>query len=116
MSDTAQLCSTKVLERRCTADTVTRCQQWEENQIKKYNCSLPGLDYLTPGQYEGVTANYLSFNTDVATPHYRTRAKEIEACTGGTIQFTEMKNMLCCTYSILKLITLLCVCGFRGSE
>ena len=88
-SEEAQLCSIDLLPQ----GTLIACQQWEENKKQKYNCSLPGLQELTPGQYEGVTANYLSFNTDVATPHYRTRAKEIETCTGGTIQFSEAKNI-----------------------
>ena len=55
-----------------------------------YNCTNDQyLRALAPGKYEGVTANYLSFNTDQATPHFRTRAKLLEACTGGKINFAE---------------------------
>jgi hypothetical protein len=59
-----------------------------------YNCTNdPYLQALTPGKYENVVANYLSFNTDQATPHFRTRAKLLEACTGGKIKFEEATDI-----------------------
>ena len=60
---------------------------------KKYNCSLPGLESFTPGQYEGVKVNYLSFATETSSPNFPIRAKELEACTGGTIAFAEAENV-----------------------
>jgi hypothetical protein len=41
-----------------------------------YNCSLPGLEDFTPGQYRGVTANYLSYFTDRSSPNFPVRAAE----------------------------------------
>lgn len=59
-----------------------------------YNCTNDQyLQALTPGKHEGVVANYLSFNTDQATPHFRTRAKLLEACTGGIINFAEARDI-----------------------
>jgi ABC-type glycerol-3-phosphate transport system substrate-binding protein len=58
-----------------------------------YNCSLPGLEHLNPGQYEGVTANYLSSVTDVSSPNFPVRAAEFEACTGGKIVFSDANNI-----------------------
>jgi Bacterial extracellular solute-binding protein len=61
---------------------------------KVYDCSLPGLkDYFTPGQYEGVTANYLSFITEISSPNFPIRAAEFEACTGGKIVFSDANNI-----------------------
>ena len=60
---------------------------------KNYNCSLPGLESFTPGQYEGVKVNYLSFATETSSPNFPIRAKELEACTGGTIAFAEAENV-----------------------
>ncbi|KAL3912259.1 MAG: hypothetical protein SGILL_006953 [Bacillariaceae sp.] len=64
-----------------------------KQQIQTYNCSLPGLEDFEPGQYEGVTANYLSFVTSTSTPFFPVRAKEFEACTGGKIVFSEANNV-----------------------
>ena len=63
------------------------------NTNKNYNCSLPGLESFTPGQYEGVKVNYLSFATETSSPNFPIRAKELEACTGGTIAFAEAENV-----------------------
>ena len=60
---------------------------------KNYDCSLPGLESFTPGQYEGVKVNYLSFATETSSPNFPIRAKELEACTGGTIAFAEAENV-----------------------
>ena len=57
------------------------------------NCSLPGLTGLTPGLYEGVTVNYLSFATATSAPNFPIRAQEFEACTGGKIVFSEAANV-----------------------
>lgn len=43
--------------------------------------------------YEGVSANYLSFATETASPNLPVRALEFEACTGGTIVFAEAGNV-----------------------
>lgn len=58
-----------------------------------YDCSLPGLKHFVPGQYEGVSANYLSTVTDVSQPNFPVRAAEFEACTGGKIVFSEAANV-----------------------
>jgi ABC-type glycerol-3-phosphate transport system substrate-binding protein len=58
-----------------------------------YNCSLPGLQYFKPGQYKGVTANYLSYLTDRSSPNFPVRAAEFEACTGGKIVFSDANNV-----------------------
>jgi len=63
------------------------------NNNKNYDCSLPGLESFTPGQYEGVKVNYLSFATETSSPNFPIRAKELEACTGGTIAFAEAENV-----------------------
>jgi len=61
--------------------------------LSQYNCSLPGLEDLEPGKYAGVQANYLSFATDISSPNFLPRAKEIEACTGGQIVFSEASSI-----------------------
>jgi hypothetical protein len=43
--------------------------------------------------YAGITANYLSFNTMQATPHFPERAEMLTACTGGTIVFSEATDI-----------------------
>jgi len=58
-----------------------------------YNCTLPGLESMTPGKYQGVVGNYMSFATQTSSPHFSIRAKEFEACTGGTITFSEANNV-----------------------
>ena len=60
---------------------------------KNYDCSLPGLESFTPGQYEGIKVNYLSFATETSSPNFPIRAAELEACTGGTIAFAEAENV-----------------------
>ena len=42
------------------------CQPW------------PGLEYLRPGKYQGLTANYLSYATETASPSFIPRAREFE--------------------------------------
>jgi Bacterial extracellular solute-binding protein len=54
-----------------------------------YDCDLPGLQDFTPGQYQGIVANYLSHQTERSSPHFPVRAAEFEACTGGKILFSE---------------------------
>lgn len=78
------------------ANVIADCQPWSNEtavqapSTEGYNCTNDEyLEALTPGKYQGVVANYLSFNTDQATPHFRDRAKLLEACTGGKINFNE---------------------------
>jgi len=59
----------------------------------KYNCSLPGLETLTPGGYANVKVNYLSYATNRSSPNFPLRAQEFEACTGGKISFAEAGNV-----------------------
>jgi len=61
--------------------------------LSQYNCSLPGLETLTPGSHAGVQANYLSFNTQRSSPNFVVRAAEFEACTGGTLIFSEAADI-----------------------
>ena len=61
--------------------------------LSQYNCSLPGLEDLTPGSYAGVQVNYLSFATFISSPNFPVRAEEFEACTGGTIVFSDADNI-----------------------
>ena len=58
-----------------------------------YNCSLPGLESFTPGQYNGIQVNYLSFVTQTSSPNVPVRAREFEACTGASIVFSEAENI-----------------------
>jgi hypothetical protein len=51
----------------------------KDGSLSSYNCSLPGLELVEPGKFEGVTANYLSFNTQGSTPNFPIRALEFEA-------------------------------------
>lgn len=64
------------------------CDQCCDNR-SSYNCSLPGLDYFTPGKYEGLIVNYLSYLTSSSSPNFFPRAQEFEECTGGKITFSE---------------------------
>ncbi|KAG7341728.1 extracellular solute-binding protein [Nitzschia inconspicua] len=78
----------------CIAFWRATIQVQEENLSSMvYDCTLPGLEHFVPGQYEGVTANYLSFVTDVSSPNFPIRAAEFEACTGGTIVFSDANNI-----------------------
>jgi hypothetical protein len=63
------------------------------SKIKTYNCSWPGLEDFEPGQYEGVTANFLSYVTSTSSPNFPVRALEFEACTGGKIVFSDANNI-----------------------
>ena len=74
-------------------DACTPClEQAEEESKEGYSCSRPGLQGLIPGQYEGISANYLSYLTDVSSPNFPVRAKEFEACTGGKIHISDAAN------------------------
>lgn len=78
----------------CDATLLEQCQPCINNiNTTKYNCSLPGLEDLTPGKYEGIQVNYLSFTTEISSPNLPVRAKELEACTGGKIAFAEAQNV-----------------------
>ena len=84
--DQAKMCSSLDLHDSCTLCGWTP----PSPSAKVYNCSLPGLtDFVPGGQYEGVTANYLSHVTQTSSPSFPLRAKEFEACTGGKIFFSE---------------------------
>jgi serine/threonine protein kinase/ABC-type glycerol-3-phosphate transport system substrate-binding protein len=85
-----QVCPTHLL----TDPVLTQCQEWQAAESTKYDCSNDEyLASFTPGQYAGVTANYLSFNTAQSTGHFVDRAKLFEACTGGTINFAEATDI-----------------------
>lgn len=80
----------------CGANLLQQCQPCCEdirNITNNYDCSLPGLEGLTPGKYEGVQVNYLSFATNTSSPNLPKRAKELEKCTGGKIAFAEAQNV-----------------------
>lgn len=90
MAELTQVCPVSLLD----APTLTQCQTWQTSAQAAYNCTHD--DYLktfTPGQYAGVKANYLSFNTGQATPHFVDRAKLFEECTGGEINFEEADDI-----------------------
>jgi hypothetical protein len=85
-----QICPISILEN----STISACQEWQTASQSNYDCTND--DYLatfTPGQYEGVIANYLSFNTAQSTGHFVDRAKLFEKCTGGTINFAEATDI-----------------------
>ena len=85
-----QLCPTSLLP----SETLATCQEWETSKITQYNCTNDEyLQSFTPGQYEGITANYLSFNTDQSTGHFRARAELFTKCTGGIINFAEANDI-----------------------
>lgn len=80
----------------CSPTLQTQCMACAfdtEPESVSYNCSLPGLGSFIPGQYEGVTANYLSFATETSSPSMLLRAKEFESCTGGRVIFSEANNV-----------------------
>lgn len=85
-----QVCPIELLN----ANLLTQCRDWQKTEQTKYNCSHDEyLQTFTPGQYQGVVANYLSFNTAQSTGHFRDRAKLFEECTGGTINFAEATDI-----------------------
>ena len=74
--------------------TLSACTAFQSNVSSSYDCSADEyLSSLPPGKYAGVSANYLSFNTDQATPHFRRRATMLTKCTGGTIKFAEAQDI-----------------------
>lgn len=76
------------------SETIDACLEWQATESSKYNCSADAyLSSLTPGKYAGITANYLSFNTAQATPHFKERAEMLTRCTGGTIIFSEAEDV-----------------------
>mmetsp|Transcript_5419 Transcript_5419/g.7092 ORF Transcript_5419/g.7092 Transcript_5419/m.7092 type:complete len:986 (+) Transcript_5419:173-3130(+) len=76
------------------SEIISSCQEWQESETAQYNCTNDAyLQSFTPGKYAGVSANYLSFNTAQATPHFVARAKLFEACTGGKINFAEAMDI-----------------------
>jgi len=77
----------------CHSNFLLQCQACQESLAKQYNCSLPGLESFTPGQYEGHSANFLSFATSHGVPNLPVRAREFEACTGGRIHFSDAHNV-----------------------
>ena len=91
----AQLCPAEIL----SEEVIAECKEWETIQADtdtpmNYNCTNDEyLKTFTPGKYSGVVANYLSFNTNQSTPHFVTRAKLLENCTGGKINFAEATDI-----------------------
>jgi hypothetical protein len=91
LSAGTQLCPTNIL----SDATLNQCKEWQSvntnSNTSQYNCTNDKylLESLQPGQYQGIVASYLSFNTDVATSHFHSRAALFEQCTGGKIQFAE---------------------------
>ena len=85
----------------CNNDFLQQCQSCYEvtgtpsdlGNGTGYDCSLPGLTSFTPGAYDGIEANFLSFVTEISAPNFPVRAKEFEACTGGRIVFSEAQNI-----------------------
>jgi hypothetical protein len=61
--------------------------------IYQYDSQKPGLSHFQPGKYEGVSANYLSFATNVSSHMFPIRAQEFGACTGGRILFSDAANI-----------------------
>ena len=86
----SQLCPTNIL----LDATLSQCKEWHSVNASQYNCSNDDyLQSLEPGQYRSVVANYMSFNTDVATSHFRTRKILFQQCTGGKINFAKASNI-----------------------
>ena len=86
----SQLCPSDFL----SEEVIARCKAWEIEAETNFTCTND--DYLkafTPGVYSGVVAKYFSFNTDQATPHFRTRAELFEGCTGGKIVFSDAHDI-----------------------
>ena len=77
----------------CSESLLEQCQVCQDDQSSSYDCSLPGMETFAPGQYEGITVNYLSFVTETSSPNMVIRAKEFEACTGGKVLFSEAQNV-----------------------
>lgn len=88
-----QTCPTQMLEELCTVDLPNKCHEWANQQMAEYNCTYPGLSESLRGKHAGITANYLSFATEISSPHFVQRAREFEACTGGNIIFSEANNV-----------------------
>jgi len=88
--DSTTTCPTSLLDE----STVDACLTWQKSESSKYNCTADSyLSSLTPGKYAGLTANYLSFNTEQAFPHFPERAEMLTRCTGGTIIFSEASDI-----------------------
>ena len=49
---------------------------WENVGFPCFLCE--GLDYFTPGKYEGLIVNYLSYVTSSSSPNFLPRAQEFE--------------------------------------
>jgi hypothetical protein len=62
-----------------------------QSELQLHQRRVPEI--VRAGVYLGVAAKYLSFNTDQSTPHFRTRAKLFEGCTGGTIVFSDANDI-----------------------
>jgi hypothetical protein len=79
----------------CTGDLRQQCQQClaADPSVVAFNCSLPGLESFTPGQYAGMSVNYLSFVTNISSPSMPIRALQFEQCTGATIVISEANNV-----------------------
>lgn len=92
-AEETQLCPVSALEDPILA----RCREWQATEEGKYNYRCDQDEYLrtfvTPGQYEGVVANYLSFNTKHSTGHFVDRAELFRECTGGVINFAEATDI-----------------------
>jgi len=70
------------------------CIKWQDDNAAQYNCTNDEyLQSFEPGKYRGTVANYMSFNTDNAFAHFKTRAGLFEACTGGKINFAEANDI-----------------------
>eukprot|EP00545_Synedropsis_sp_CCMP1620_P008011 CAMPEP_0119023598 /NCGR_PEP_ID=MMETSP1176-20130426/30236_1 /TAXON_ID=265551 /ORGANISM="Synedropsis recta cf, Strain CCMP1620" /LENGTH=209 /DNA_ID=CAMNT_0006978695 /DNA_START=8 /DNA_END=634 /DNA_ORIENTATION=+ len=98
LSSTDYYADAEEAEESCPAEVLATCKEtcsscFLEVDKSSYNCSLPGLDLLTPGGHEGVIANYLSFETAMSSGYFPIRAREFEACTGGKIVFSEATNI-----------------------
>ena len=85
-----QLCPINILP----DNTLVECIQWQDDNAAQYNCTNDEyLQSFEPGKYRGTVANYMSFNTDNAFAHFKTRAGLFEACTGGKINFAEANDI-----------------------
>ena len=114
LSAGTQLCPTNIL----SDATLNQCKEWQSvntnSNTSQYNCTNDKyLESLQPGQYQGIVASYLSFNTDVAISHFRTRATLFEQCTGGKIQFAE-GNDISGEYRLSCLVPPPAAAGFRS--
>ena len=85
-----------VVQTQDQCSSIEFVQEWKpccDLKDSTYNCSAPGLEFFQPGQYQGVTVNFLSFLIEITTPNFPVRAKEFEECTGGKIVFSEAVNI-----------------------